>query len=214
MQAIIFDFDGTLANSEPLHDRALAQACAAAGFQWTSGACLGRCDEQVLQEILPPQEHPRIPAILSHKRQLMTSLIADGAIPFYDGAIELVVALLEGDIPIAVCSAAGRDEVCTALRRVHLEDRFAHIVTAEDVTRPKPDPEGYLLTAQLIGVAPHRCIAIEDSVTGSRAAVAAGMHTICVGHTTPREALAHAHAHIETISQLTVQGLHDHFASR
>ena len=85
-----------------------------------------------------------------------------------------------GRIPFAVVSGSTRDSVTASLSALDLLDRFDVLVCARDWTRPKPDPEGFLLAARLLGVPPQSCLVFEDADLGIQAATAAGMASVRV----------------------------------
>src|SRR5690606_36880434 len=110
----------------------------------------------------------------------------------YEGTLALIRAAAER-CPVTVCSGSGRLSVEPVLRKLDLLNFLGAIVTADDVTRTKPDPAPYLLAASRLAVAPERCVAIEDTPTGVRSARAAACEVIGVAHTVPASSLAEAH---------------------
>jgi HAD superfamily hydrolase (TIGR01509 family) len=101
-------------------------------------------------------------------------------IPLRPGARELVTYLAEQSVPQAIATSSRRPTVERYLGRVGLRDRFAAIVSREDVKNPKPAPDPFLKAAARLGLAPGDCLALEDSYHGITAAHAAGMMTIMV----------------------------------
>jgi HAD superfamily hydrolase (TIGR01509 family) len=95
------------------------------------------------------------------------------------GAIELLTEMGDKGVPCALVTMSYRRFVKAALAGLP-EDTFAVVVAGDDVSRGKPDPEAYLLAAELLGVSPGDCIAIEDSATGAASAEAAGCHVVIV----------------------------------
>lgn len=91
--------------------------------------------------------------------------------------------LVDHNTALALVTGSNNAEATAALAATSLSNVFSTIVCAEDITHGKPHPEGYLLAAERLGVAPHDCIAIEDSPSGCRAAKAAGMTCIAITNT-------------------------------
>jgi HAD superfamily hydrolase (TIGR01509 family) len=96
-----------------------------------------------------------------------------------------VIDEAHGRIPFALVSGGARESVTGSLTAVGLLDRFEVLVCAEDYTRPKPDPEAFLLAAKLLEVSPESCLVFEDTVMGIRAATAAGMASVRVDSRIP-----------------------------
>ncbi|MCW5767412.1 MAG: HAD family phosphatase [Phycisphaeraceae bacterium] len=188
--AIIFDFDGVLVDSEPLHEWAIREAVAPLGWvfsheQFVEGI-VGRGDERAFVTIAGwnggELSGERAGALLARKRVLMAEGIAAGRYEVQRGAAEMVVFAGER-FPLAVCSGSRASVVCGMLEATGLAPHFRHVVTADDVARAKPAPDGYMLAAERLGVEAARCLAIEDTPTGIEAAKGAGMRVIGVCHT-------------------------------
>ena len=217
LRAVVFDFDGVIVNSEPLHYRALHDALLTEEVQiteeeyWSSylafdnrGAirrALERHDEAVSPE--------RVERLAVHMVTRFEELIPE--IPVFPGAPELVRALA-AEVPLAIASGARSEEVDATLRSVGLRDAFQTIVGAEDVPRTKPDPEPYQeamrrLNGSANGLAPAECLALEDTMAGIASALAAGMTVVGVAHTYPAEKLQAAHRVVDSLVGVGVDGL-------
>lgn len=209
MDAIIFDFDGVLVDSEPLHEWAIREAVSAQGWSFTHEqfvqGIVGRGDERAFRTIAgwnhSPLDHVLAGTLLDRKRALMAEGIAAGRYSVQPDARE-IVAMAASRLPLAVCSGSRATVVCGMLEATGLAPHFRHVVTADDVLRAKPAPDGYLLAASRLGVEPARCVAIEDTPTGIEAAQGAGMRVIGLCHTCPAEALAKADDVLGRISEL------------
>lgn len=206
---MIFDFDGVLVDSEPLHEWAIREAVTPLGWTFTHEqfveGIVGRGDERAFVTIAGWNRAAIFEALgsslLARKRELMAEGIAAGRYAVQPHASE-IVALAASRFPLAVCSGSRASVVCGMLEATGLASHFRHVVTADDVTRAKPAPDGYLLAAERLGVAPARCVAIEDTPTGIAAARAAGMQVIGVCHTCSRSALAEADEVLDQIAEL------------
>lgn len=210
MHAIAFDFDGTLVDTEPVHEQALAAACRPFGVPVEHGSTIGLADEDVFAMAFAAAGRtldPRmVPDLLRAKTIAYAELVGAREITVYPGAVDLLRAAAARG-PVGICTAAVRGEVDAVLHRLGIADALTAIVTADDVTANKPHPDGYALVAARLGVDPSRCIAIEDSPRGVRAAVDAGMFVVAVTHTTPRERLAHAHEIRDAIADIRIEDL-------
>jgi len=183
--AVVFDMDGVLADTEPIQEEALAVFLALRGRSlstndyaemigldyrafWTELIRRYGLDESV-EECVHGYEPILLPRLVG--------------LPAAPGATELVRALAAASLPLAVASSSFRPVVEATLRGIGLRDAFSAIASGEDVRYGKPAPEIYLLAAERLGVEPGMCVAIEDSPSGVRAALAAGM--ACLGIITP-----------------------------
>ncbi len=209
MDAIIFDFDGVLVDSEPLHEWAIREAVTPMGWSFTHEqfveGIVGRGDERAFTTIAgwngAPIDAVLADALLARKRLLMAEGIAAGRYTVQPHALE-VVALAAARFPLAVCSGSRATVVRSMLDATGLLPHFRHVVTADDVSRAKPAPDGYLLAAESLGVAPSSCLAIEDTPTGVEAAKSAGMRVAAVCHTCPAPALHGADEVLDRIADL------------
>ncbi len=187
---MIFDFDGTLVDSEPIHALATREGLAVADIDLTVEEFLGRwvglpdidCYLQVARDRGRTLEAPMIARIQSTKNATYERLVLEGQVPLCPGVLALVRSL-ESRYPLAVCSAARGIEIEAALRRHGLRASFQTVVAVEDVKQSKPHPEGYLLAAKRLGIEPASCVAIEDTPRGIEAARAAGMAVAGVAQT-------------------------------
>ena len=182
-EGYIFDLDGTLVDTMPLHYRAWAEAMRRAGLNGTLSEdlfySLGGVPTRRVAELLAQHYGLTIdPDQVFHEKQSLFSGLMDGV-----GLIEPVVAFargLQGRKPVAIASGGPRDIVHNTLRHVGLAALFPIVVTADDVTHGKPAPDMFLLAAKLMGVAPTRCLVFEDAEPGIKAAGAAGMDVVRV----------------------------------
>lgn len=174
--AYLFDCDGTVADSMPLHYRAWKQALAEWGCEFGEKRFYGLGGMPV-KEIISTlnQEHGLqmpVDAVSLRKENLYYELLSElQAVP---DVLEHVNAQ-HGRIPFAVVSGSTRESVTASLEALHLMDRFAVLVCAGDYTKSKPDPEAFLLAATKLNVPAHSCLVFEDTDMGIAAAKAAGM---------------------------------------
>ncbi|MBD3881128.1 HAD family phosphatase [Phormidium tenue FACHB-886] len=179
--AIIFDCDGTLANTLPVHFRVWSTILQerGTGFSevWYQQHC-GLSGAEMLQRLQEQFGYQiDLPAIRAEQRQLFDALIHTVE------EIQVVADVARshvGKMPIAVASGGSRINVETTLKAVGLRDLFETIVTINDVSRGKPAPDLFLLAAERLGVEPAACLVYEDSDGGLEAARRAGMRSIDV----------------------------------
>ena len=182
--AVIFDNDGLTLDTEHTWTRAEAALYARYGTQFTldhKREMLGTSGEK---SALTMERHLGQPGRGDELRVELRELVHDelngaGVEPM-PGVTELLDALGEHGIPLGLATNSGREFATRALRAAGLYERFAAVVSAEEVERPKPAPDVYLAAAAELGADPEQCVALEDSETGVAAARAAGMTVIGV----------------------------------
>ena len=211
IQAIVFDFDGVLADSEPLHLRVYQEILEPHGIhldQATYGAkYLGFDDEGAFQQIAADYQlllgDEEIEMLIAEKSRRFQQLVSSRNV-LYPGAVPCAQRLGSA-WPLGIASGALRDEIELMLRGAGLLDAFRFIVSSGDTVHTKPAPDPYLRAAELHGVPPAACVAIEDSHWGLQSARAAGMRTIAITHTYPRKSLTEADAVVDSLDEITVE---------
>lgn len=211
---IIFDLDGTLANSEPLHERALRLVAQSLGMSLSSEQflelCVGVGDLPSLANIARANHrsltHQQLIELSAAKHQAFADLLETEGVPECPGAVDLVLDAAR-QVPVAVCSGSRRQTVLAVLDAMKLAAVPRAIVTLDDVTQGKPHPEPYLRTAELLGLAPDACVALEDTPSGARSALAAGMGVVAVEHSVAASEFPEVHRVVTDIAQLSVADL-------
>jgi len=210
VSAIVFDFDGVLADSEPLHLKAYQKIFEPHGIHIDQKTyCdryLGYDDEGSIRQMVADNRlmlaDEEIEVLLREKARVFEKMVSNGDV-LYRGAAACA-ARLGAQWPLGIASGALRHEIELMLRGARLVDAFRFIVSAGDTDRTKPAPDPYLRAAELHGVPAARCVAIEDSHWGLQSARDAGMRTVAISHTYPRNTLT-ADAVIDSLDELTVE---------
>jgi HAD superfamily hydrolase (TIGR01509 family) len=223
LRAIIFDCDGVIADSEPLHFAALKRTLEEEGIALSQEeylahylamddrGCFKRAfgesgrilDDEKLTELIGRKARHIEPAMQTHLKLL-------------PGAVALIREAARR-YPVAIASGALRHEIELIVKLGGVSDCFAAIVSAEDVSRGKPDPESFLKACELLGAAlkerikPAECLVIEDSVHGVRAARAAGMRCLAVTNSYPEEKLAEADRVVASLASVSMSELESIF---
>ena len=181
--AVVFDMDGVIADSEPVYYDAINVVLAPIGKRMTpelQRAVMGHGVAEtwdVLQRELG-LDGPLDALVQAYDRELCRQLaLVDETLP---GVRELIAALRERRLPVALASSSWPGWIDALLAGTRLAGAFDALVSAKEVAHGKPAPDIYLLAAERLGVAPERCVAIEDTPTGIAAAKAAGMLAIQV----------------------------------
>jgi HAD superfamily hydrolase (TIGR01509 family) len=190
--ALLFDFNGTLSDDEGLQYAIFRELFAEQGRPLSEqeyfDVLAGRSDPEIVERWLGAG-HPATAEVLERRVQLFRERAGDGStVPPH---VRESVLRAAGRSRLAVVSGAVRSEVDMVLRAAGL-DVFEVIVSAEDVTRGKPDPEGYLLALRRLRLQAADAVAIEDSPPGIAAAKAAGLSCVAVLGTAPGERLGQA----------------------
>ncbi len=190
-RAVCFDHDGTLVDSEPIHFRLWRDVLVPHGVTLTeaqykerySGVpTLANAQDLVARhDLAVPVE-----ALALAKHQAMSEFVTRAAFPLLPGVAEAVARLHADGLRLAVVTGTARISIDATLREHGLARYFETVVAAEDVVRNKPAPEGYLLAARRLGLAPAQCVAIEDTEHGVNAAAAAGVACVAVPHAMSR----------------------------
>jgi beta-phosphoglucomutase len=210
VQAVVFDFDGVLADSEPLHLQAYQALLEPQGIHLDKDTyCeryLGYDDEGALQRIAEDNGlllgDEELELLVVEKGRVLEALVGARDV-LYPGAVECVRRLAAA-FPVGIASGALRADIDLMLRGAGIQDLFRFIVAAGDTDRTKPAPDPYLRAAELHGVPAAACVAIEDSRWGLESARAAGMRTIAITHTYPHTALAgSADRVVDSLTELT-----------
>lgn len=180
IEAIIFDMDGTLVNTEPLHCKAWLHVLRKRGLHYDENwfsQWIGKADRFLAQGVIEERGLDLAPRILQLEKEVLFHSLAEKETQIFPGLSDLLAAV-KSRLPMAIATNSSRKDAEKVFIPTQLDQWMQAVVTADDVERLKPDPDMYLLAAKEIGVPPEYCLVIEDSEAGARGAVAAGMYVL------------------------------------
>jgi len=194
IQAVVFDCDGVLVDSEPLGLESFRRALLDQGIDYPfenlrrfCGVTSHESFRTVMEEIGKPLDRDKF---LRAKQNHYEKLLDERGLEVFDGVFRLLEELERDGITAAVATSGSTEKVRASLRLTGLDGRFDVIVNGDDIEHGKPAPDIYLKAARLCGYDPSDCIAVEDTPPGLQSARAAGMHVVGVAHTFPVEVIA------------------------
>ena len=207
--ALVFDFDGVLADSEPIHLRAYQETLEPLGRSLPReeyyARYLGYNDFDMFKALAAERKwslnDDEIESLIAEKGRIFEGLVAGGD-HLYPGAADAIVRLA-ARYPLGIASGALRHEIEFALRAHGLDRHFRFIVASGDTPASKPAPDPYRKAAALHGADPSQCLAIEDSRWGIESAKTAGLWCIGITNTDPVAELLDADAIITSLDELT-----------
>lgn len=224
LKAIVFDFDGVVVDSEPLHYRAFIEVGRGIGvafdYDYYLNHYIGYDDRDAFRAILSsaslPADDARIAGLCHQKKIAFENLVNQGAAAI-PGAVQLIDEA-HGQLPIAIGSGATSFDIELMLQALGRRESFDVIVSADHVTRSKPDPATYRMAAEQLaarhpelGLTPGECLAIEDTAAGIESARGAGLLTLGITTTGPASALTRAHRVEPGLQGVTLEKLREWF---
>ncbi|HZP72021.1 MAG TPA: HAD family phosphatase [Gaiellaceae bacterium] len=205
MRAVVFDFNGTVSDDEPLLARIYQEMFAARGRPMTTDEyyehLAGHTEEEMFIRWLGHCEQ----ALIDERIRRYNVLAASGST--VDEESRTAIRLAAAQLPVALVSAASRIEIDPVLAAAGVADAFTVIVSQDDVTRGKPDPESYLLAASRLGLAADELLVFEDTDVGVSAAKAAGSYVVGLTRTLGAARMAEADEVVERIDVATIERL-------
>lgn len=220
LKAVIFDFDGIIVDTEPLHYRAFQEILTplGLGYSWDDylERYLGFDDRDALREaFLAGGRHLsdlELNRLITGKGLSFNRIISSGVAP-YQGVVELIRSI-KGNFPLAICSGALPSDIAPILVQLGIDGFFDVIVTAADVPASKPDPACYALSVARLaklfpdmGIVPENCLAIEDTPAGIASATVAGIKVMAVTNSYPEADLSGAGKVIGSLAEVDLQSL-------
>jgi beta-phosphoglucomutase family hydrolase len=204
----LFDWDGVIIDSSRLHEQSWERLAREVGRTLPAGhfkAGFGRKNEFIIPNILHWEEDPeKVRRLSLRKEELYRQIVREEGLEPLPGVRTWLERLAAAGIPCVIGSSTHRENIEVSLDVPRLRGFFRDIVSAEDVSHGKPDPEVFLKAASKIGMAPGICVVFEDAHVGIAAAHRAGMRVIAVATTNPLEALGEADRAVERLDELEV----------
>ncbi len=183
MKAVIFDMDGVIIDSEPIHLKVDIETMKALGCNISIEELekyVGATNEYMFEDIKKNYNISKsIEDIINYKVEMTTQKIIQSDLEPIEGIRELLSELKNKNIPTAIASSSPRSFMDVVVSKFKLQDYFKFIVSGEEVANGKPAPDVYIETAKKLGMLSRDCTVIEDSKNGVLAAKAAGMR--CIG---------------------------------
>lgn len=187
LRAVIFDMDGVIVDSEPIHfevDKRVLKKCGIIADDEMLFPYVGVSYPDMWKDLKGKHELPMsVDELMALQSELKLQALNEFGLEAIDGIKELLADLKHNDIAAAVASSSPRFFIETVLEITGIRAFFADVLSGEEVDRGKPYPDIFLKTAEMLGVSPEECIVIEDSEHGVKAALAAGMK--CIGFANP-----------------------------
>lgn len=205
--AVIFDMDGVIVDNHAYHHEAWMTFFQKYGLTVEGDVShfFGRTNQDILEAVFPDKlDVERLYQYAGEKEKLYRELY-EGNVEMAEGLPELLENLLKMGMKLAVATSAPPGNVDFVMKNTGLRRYFDLVVDSSMVAKGKPDPEIYLLAARKLNVNPARCVVVEDSVSGIRAALAAGMKVVAITTTSGRERLAEADMIIDNFDELGCQ---------
>lgn len=219
-EAVIFDFDGVLVDSEPMHHRAFTEVLhpLGMGFTWEEyvETYMGFDDRDAFREAFRAKgidlDEANLAKLVAAKSRAFLEGIRDG-VTAYPGAVPMIGSLHAAGRPLALCSGALRIDIDPILAQLGISGCFEAIVSADDVRRSKPDPESYALAFRRLSEkypislkVPGKSIAVEDTSAGIRSAKGAGLRVLAVTNSCGPGELAEADWIIDSLENVRFEG--------
>ncbi len=225
LKAIIFDFDGVIADTEHLHLKAFQLTFIEKGIELSDedyfANYLAYDDKTLFRELLKDRNFEHDEALISdfiNRKSEHFENVLKGNILVLEGVPEFI-SRISGKYPLAIGSGALRSEIIEILESVGLREHFEIIVSADEVINCKPDPEVFIEALRRLNnldsvsetISPHECLVIEDSTSGIQAAHSAGMKCLAITNSYTAEKLSEAELIVESLKAISVEELEDLF---
>ncbi|MCI0535783.1 MAG: HAD family phosphatase [Verrucomicrobiales bacterium] len=205
IEAVIFDMDGVIVDSEPRHEQAFLEVFEQLGYGQTHAmdfpAYLGRSDEALWLDFIAKHQPKQSLKELAHWKQTRLIEILRAEQPIFE-AFPALVERISQRYKIGLASGSLHAVIDEVVAMKNLRRFFPVRVSVEEVAHGKPAPDVFLRAADLLGVIPAACCVIEDAAAGVQAALAAGMKVIAITNSLPRESLIAATHVVRTYAEI------------
>ena len=205
---ILFDYNGVIVNDEHLHEQTITQTVGERGVTIDhtifNRYCLGRSDRATfanLQEVFPALQTTRVEQLIRRKVELYENLMQKHSIVVPH--IARTLSALHEHFSMAIVTGTLDEEIEPLLAKENIGQFFKDVITANDITQSKPDPEGYLKGVAALKLPREKIVVIEDTPIGIQAAKSAGLACIAVCHTVTAEHLSQADLIVKMVNEIT-----------
>lgn len=187
MKAVIFDMDGVIIDSEPIHNTVILSTLDHFGIPFNAADLskfVGTTNTSLFNKLITKHALDISPTTINdyHYKNLRTTILKELSEPI-SGIRQLLSTIKHYHLATAIASSSSLDLINSVTQKFNISDYFQHLTSGENLPHSKPDPTIYLLTAKKLGVSPADCLVIEDAHLGVKAAKAAGM--TCIGFQNP-----------------------------
>lgn len=206
---VLWDMDGVIADTGPYHFKSWQKVFRERGVSFTEENFkrnFGQRNDTIIRYGLGELPATDIELIAREKEETFRKLVRSNLKPL-PGVIDLIKSLGEHGFKVALASSGPIENIRLITRSLGIYDYFDAIVYGHEVAEGKPSPLGFLLAAQKIGIKTPRCVVIEDSIAGITAAKRAGMHSIAVTTTHPREKLSAADLVVDSLEEVSIKDI-------
>ncbi len=208
-KAVIWDMDGVIADTAACHFQAWQAVFQKRGITFsedTFRTSFGQRNDAIISKILGKTSKDEINRIAREKEESFRRSIKGNIKPL-PGVIKLMKLLSERGFKMALASSAPKENIQLLTEELDIKQYFQVVISDEDVTEGKPNPQVFLLAAERLGVEVENCLVIEDAVVGGAAAKRAGMRCLAVTNTHPRTSLNEADIIADTLEAVTISDL-------
>ncbi|MBB63938.1 MAG: hypothetical protein CMO81_02620 [Waddliaceae bacterium] len=210
--AVLFDWDGVIVHSAPQHEASWELLADEEGRKLPPGHFLqgfGMKNTRIIPEILKwTDDKDEIMRLSNRKEELYRGFIRNEGIDLLPGVLPFLDFLHRHKVPCCVASSTDRKNILCIMEQTGITSYFEGIVSAEDVSKGKPDPEVFMKAAELLSCAPNTCVVIEDAPVGIQAGKAAGMKVLAVQTSHEKEKLKQADAVLQRLDEMIDENLH------
>ncbi|HEY3379635.1 MAG TPA: HAD-IA family hydrolase [Armatimonadota bacterium] len=204
--AVIFDLDGVIVDTKAAHKAAFLQLGDEVGYSMTDEQfrhAFGRRNEEIFPYLYGQPLPPERVAWLADRKEAIFRDLVRGKVQALPGVPKLLPALRDAGFHLAIGTSTPRANVDLILDALQIAALFETIVSAENVTKGKPDPQVFCLGAERLGIPPARCVVVEDAIAGVQAARRGGMKALGVTTNHERESLHEANRVVDSLAEVT-----------
>ncbi len=213
MKAVIFDMNGVIINDERTHQESWKVYCKKHGFNISEEdfkyKVFGRTEKDTFEFLYNRSIAPEELETFSNERVDTAIEIFKPQIKMTEGLQQLLDELAEHNIPMAVATSARKRYFSFIMDELSIRQYFKVVLTAENITKGKPDPEIYLKSADGLQINPQECVVFEDAVSGIKAAKAAGMKVVGISSTHSQEELSLADRVVNNFEDVNIEFLNN-----